>query len=48
MNLGDMDFDVDILGGVPDWKVVQGVIDGCVTANVSGTDPLFWGTDPLF
>lgn len=32
VNLGDMDFDVDILGGAPDWSIVQPVIDGCVAA----------------
>lgn len=39
VNLGDMDFDVDILGGVPDWKVVQGVIDGCVAAYANEARP---------
>ena len=27
-NLGDMDFDVNILGSAPDWTKVQPVIDG--------------------
>lgn len=29
-NLGDLDFDVNILGSAPDWKEVQSVIDGFV------------------
>ena len=32
VNLGDLDFDVDILGKAPDWSKVQPVIDGFVAA----------------
>ena len=38
-NLGDLDFDIDILGKAPDWSKVQPVIDGFVAAYREETRP---------
>jgi len=39
VNLGDLDFDVNILGKAPDWMEVQPVIDGFVKAYAAETRP---------
>ena len=41
-NLGDMDFDVDILGDVPDWSRVQPVIDDFVKVYGRETKPVLF------
>lgn len=39
VNLGDLDFDVNILGKAPDWTQVQPVIDGFVKAYAGEARP---------
>lgn len=39
VNLGDLDFDVNILGKAPEWAQVQAVIDGFVKVYANETRP---------
>ena len=41
-NLGDMDFDVNILGAAPEWKDVQPVIDGFVKVYEKESKPVLF------
>lgn len=41
-NLGDLDFDVNILGSAPDWTKVQPVIDGFVAAYTGEPKPVLF------
>ncbi|MGN0852980.1 MAG: metallophosphoesterase family protein [Kiritimatiellia bacterium] len=42
VNLGDLDFDVNILGSAPDWSKVQPVIDGFVAAYAHEPRPVLF------